>query len=168
MSGDAPFELRAENVEGLDALSRRLRVESDGKELRKELARNMRDALKPAAALAKSGIMAMSTSGPGASPPLRSSIARKIRPEVKLGGRWSGARVKAFKTPAIRGFANAPKRTNRAKGWRHPVFGNSDIWVHQRGRENWFDRAFEGEAEKYRQACLDAMEEMAKRLADRG
>ncbi|GGZ80246.1 hypothetical protein ACFOOM_07565 [Streptomyces echinoruber] len=163
-----PFELRVQEThEGLQALVRALRAEEDGKELRRDLAKNMRAALRPAAAEAKSAIMAMSSSGPGVSPALRSSIAKKIRPEVKLGGRWSGARVKAFKTRNVRGFPNAPKRTNRPGGWRHPVFGDRDRWVTQHGKLRWFDDAFEGREHTYRQAVLDAMEAMARRIADR-
>ncbi|WP_239149481.1 hypothetical protein [Streptomyces sp. SID12501] len=168
MAGGPPFALGVSNVEGLDALVRAIRAEEDGKALRKDLAKNMREALKPGAAEAKSSIMAMPSSGimPTA-PALRSSIARKIRPEVKLGGRWSGARVKAFKTKNIRNFPNAPKRTNRASGWRHPVYGNRDQWVQQRGKIDWFDRSFEGRANGYRDAVEQAMEDMARRIASR-
>ncbi|MGW1762755.1 hypothetical protein ACWCQL_01460 [Streptomyces sp. NPDC002073] len=164
-----PFELRVETHEGLVALTRRIRAEQDGKQLRKELAANMRDALKPAAIQAKSGIMASGSAGPGTSPALRSAIARKIRPEIKLGGRWTGASVKAFKTPGVRGFRNAPKRTNSPRGWRRMVFGRPDSWVTQRsGKTLWFDDAVEGRASEYRAAVLTAMEDMARRLARRG
>lgn len=168
MAGEPPFSLGVESIEGLDALVRAIRAEEDGKQLRKELAKNMRTALKPAAAEAKSAIMAMPSQGimPTA-PALRTSIARKIRPEVKLGGRWSGARVKAFKTKNIRGFPNAPKRTNRAGGWRHPVFGNRENWVQQQGKIDWFDDAFKGRAGPYRAALEQAMEDMARRIANR-
>lgn len=165
MAGGPPFELRT-SIEGLDALVAAIRAEADGRELRRELAKNLREELKPAAVLAKSGIMSMRSAGPGASPALRSSIAKKIRPEVKLGGRWSGARVKAFKTPGIRGFANAPKRTNRPSGWRHPLFG-TDTWVTQHGKDQWFDRALEGRQAQYRAAIHNAMEAMAERIANR-
>jgi gas vesicle protein len=166
--GGPPFSLGVETHHGLDALVRALRAEEDGKELRKDLAKNMREALKPGAQQAKSSIMAMPSGGimPTA-PALRSSIARKIRPEVKLGGRWSGARVKAFKTKNIRNFPNAPKRTNRAAGWRHPVFGNRDQWVTQRGKVEWFDRAFQGHEGIYKAAVEQAMEDMAQRIASR-
>lgn len=162
-----PFELRVETHEGLAALTRAIRAEADGKELRRDLAKNMRDALRPAAAEAKSKIMAMSSAGPGTAPGLRSSIARKIRPEVKLGGRWSGARVKAFKTKNIRRFPNAPKRTNSAKGWRHMVWGRDDMWVVQHGKPDWFDRAMEGIGPNAHAAVEKAMEDMAARLATR-
>lgn len=166
-SGGPPFALGVETHEGLAALVRALREEADGKQLRKELAKNMRDALRPGAADAKSGIMSMSSAGLQTAPALRSAIARKIRPEVKLGGRWSGARVKAFKTKNIRNFPNAPKRTNRASGWRHPVWGDREQWVTQHGKVQWFDRAFEGREGEYNQAVLKPMEEMARRIAAR-
>jgi len=164
--GGPPFSLGVETHQGLAALTRAIRAEEDGKQLRKELAANMRDALRPGAEQAKSSIMGM-VSLHGSTPALRTSIARKIRPEVKLGGRWSGARVKAFKTKNIRGFPNAPKRTNRASGWRHPVYGNRENWVHQRGKLEWFDRAFRGREGLYKQAVEQAMEDMARRIASR-
>ncbi|MCY0930783.1 hypothetical protein OTB20_32260 [Streptomyces sp. H27-H1] len=165
MSGGPPFEVTVTH-DGLDTLARALRAETDGKQLRKELAKNMREALKPAAVQAKSGIMAMSSAGPGTAPALRSAIAKKIRPEVKLGGNWSGARIKAFKTRNIRGFANAPKRTNRARGWRHLTYGH-EPWVQQHGKTLWFDRAMEGDTNRYTRAVHEAMEAMARRIADR-
>jgi hypothetical protein len=126
----------------------------------------MRDALKPAAEQAKTGIMAMSSAGPATSPALRTAIAKKIRPEVKLGGRWSGARIKAKKVPGIRGFANAPKRTQRAAGWRTRSWGTGE-WRTQHGKTLWFDHAMEGSGDRYKQAVHEAMEAMAQRIADR-
>lgn len=168
MADGPPFSLGVETHQGLAALVRAIRAEADGKELRKELAKNMREALKPAAVEAKNAIMAMPTSGimPTA-PALRTSIARKIRPEVKLGGRWSGARVKAFKTKNVRGFPNAPKRTNRAGGWRHPVWGDREKWVQQEGKIDWFDDAFKGREGRYKEAVEQAMEDMARRIVNR-
>ena len=168
MAGDGlPFDLRIETHEGLNALVRAIRAEGDGKELRKDLARNMRDAMRPATADAKSAIMGMSSAGPGTSPALRSAIAKKIRPEVKLGGRWTGARIKAFKTKNTRGFVNAPKRTNRPRGWRHLVYGREDSWVTQHGKAKWFDHAMDGIETNARDAVHQAMEDMARRLASR-
>ncbi|MBZ3918202.1 hypothetical protein [Streptomyces acidiscabies] len=165
--GGPPFALGIETHEGLAALTRAIRAEEDGKQLRKELARDMRDALKPGAAEAKSSVMSIASAGLPTSPALRSSVAKKIRPEVKLGGRWSGARVKAFKTRNVRNFPNAPKRLNRAGGWRHPVYGNREVWVQQHGKVDWFDRAFEGREGQYRAAVEAAMENMARRIAQR-
>lgn len=158
------MELEPQNLRRVSAA---LRAEEDGKELRKELTRSMREALKPGATEAKAGIMSMASAGPGVSPALRSSIARKIRPEARISGKFPGAKVKAFKTPQLRGFANAAKRTNRASGWRHPVYGDREVWVQQRGKVKWFDRAFEGQEGRYRRAVQEPLAEMINRIASR-
>ncbi|WP_326677698.1 hypothetical protein [Streptomyces sp. NBC_01237] len=166
-AGGPPFDLQV-TAEGLDSLVRAIRREEDGKALRKDLAKNMRDALRPGAALAKSGIMAMPSAGTGMGAGLRAGIAKKIRPEVKLGGRWTGARVKAFKTPGLRGFANAPKRTNRRSGgWRTLTYGR-EPWRTQTGKRLWFDEPFQNDSAAYMAAVHEAMEDMARRLAARG
>lgn len=166
-AGDLPVDVEVTR-EGLDALVRAINAEADGKALRKELAKNMREVLKPAAAEAKSSIMGMSSAGLSTAPALRSSIAKKIRPEVKLGGRWTGASVRARRTPNVRGFKNAPKRTQRVRGWRTPNWGDRDqSWRVQMGKPRWFDDAMRGRAGPAKQAVLDAMESMAARIAAR-
>lgn len=158
------LELTPEN---LRQISTALKAEEDGKQLRKELTKNMRDALRPGAADAKAGIMSMASATPHGGPALKSSIARKIRPEVRITGKFPGAKIKAMKTPNIRGFANAAKRTNRASGWRHPVYGNREIWVQQNGKTKWFDHAFEGQEGHYRRAVQFALADMVNRIASR-
>jgi len=158
------LELTPQN---LRAISRALRAEEDGKELRKELTRNMREALKPGAAQAKSAIMSMSSVTPHDGPALKTAIARKIRPEVRISGKFPGAKIKAFKTKTLRGFPNAPKRTNRASGWRHPVYGNREVWVQQHGKTKWFDRAFEGQDAHYKRQVQFALAGMVNRIASR-
>lgn len=166
MASQNPVDI-AVSCDGINALVRAIRAEADGKELRKELAKNLRDALKPAAVQAKSGIMSMGSSGvgPGSAPALRSSIAKKIRPEVKLGGRWTGAKVKARKTPTIRGFANAAKRT-QSDTWRTQSWGNG-VWRNQPGKLDWFDSATTAHKAEYKQAVFEALEDMARRIANR-
>ncbi|MFG3323720.1 hypothetical protein ACGF3J_37315 [Streptomyces sp. NPDC048171] len=158
------LELTATNLRNI---SRALRAEEDGKELRKELTRNMREALKPGAAQAKSAIMSMASTTPHSGPALKTSIARKIRPEVRISGKFPGAKIKAFKTKNLRDFPNAPKRTNRASGWRHPVYGNREVWVQQTGKVGWFDRAFEGQDAHYERQVQFALADMVNRIASR-
>ncbi|WP_431997790.1 hypothetical protein [Streptomyces fungicidicus] len=158
------LELTPQN---LRQISRALRAEEDGKELRKELTRGMREALKPGAAQAKSAIMSMASTTPHDGPALKTSIARKIRPEVRISGKFPGAKIKAFKTKNLRNFPNAPKRTNRASGWRHPVYGNREVWVQQTGKAKWFDRAFEGQDAHYKRQVQLALAGMVNRIASR-
>lgn len=151
----------------LEALGRRLKREKDGKALRKELAKNIRTALEPARDAARSGILGMSSAGlEQDGEPLRQAIARRIVVEARLGGRASGARIRAKKKGLPRGFALAAKRTNSAEGWRAPVRGEAG-WRIQVGRPHWFDDATTKDRAKYRDAVIAAMEAMAERIADR-
>jgi hypothetical protein len=144
-----------------------LRTEENGKLLRRDLAKNIRRALAPAVREAKAGIMAMASAGiPAEGEPLRAAIARQVKAEARLSGRSAGARVKAKKRGMPRGFVNAPKRTNRAKGWRHPVHGR-DVWVHQIGRPDWFDGPMQRNKGEYRRAVIHAMGETARRISRR-
>lgn len=158
------LELTPQN---LRQISRALRAEEDGKELRKELTKNMREALRPGAAHAKSAIMSMASTTPHDGPALKTAIARKIRPETRISGKFPGAKIKAFKTKTLRNFPNAPKRTNRASGWRHPVYGNREVWVQQHGKVGWFDHAFEGQQAHYRRQVQFALADMVNRIASR-
>src|SRR5947209_4575786 len=127
-------ELRVHD-EDLKALARRLRQLEDGKQLRKDLVRGLREAVKPAVDAAKASIRSMPTSGRRhAGPGLRAGVARAVTVQVRTSGRSAGVRVRARKTPGLRGFANAPKRLNRQAGWRHPVMGDREAWVSQRGK----------------------------------
>ncbi|MEU8531595.1 hypothetical protein [Streptomyces parvulus] len=158
------LELTATNLRNI---SNALRAEEDGKELRKELTKNMREALKPGAAQAKSAIMSMASTTPHSGPALKTAIARKIRPEVRISGKFPGAKIKAFKTKNLRNFPNAPKRTNRASGWRHPVYGNREVWVQQVGKVKWFDHSFEGQDAHYKRQVQFALADMVNRIASR-
>jgi len=33
---------------------------------------------------------------------------------------------------------NLPKYTASPKGWRHPVYGNTEVWVHQVMKPKWW------------------------------
>lgn len=144
--------------------ARLLNAEAEPKKLRRELARDLRQSLTPAVQAAKSEIQSMGHSSQArATPALRPSIARKVRAEVRLSGRTTGARVKAQKVRQVRGFENAPKLTNR-KGWRRRVFGG-DEWVEQRGKPGWFDDSMAAGQQRYRQAAISVLEEWARRMA---
>jgi hypothetical protein len=160
-----PVQLTIEQRALLE-LGRALRREADGKELRRDLIRELKKPLAPAVAEIKSGVMAIGAGGlpPGEGEPLRSAVVRRIRSEVKLSGHAIGVRVRARKTEAVRGFRHAPKRLNSPKGWRHPVHGHRNLWVVQFGNPNYFDRPLEGRRSEFRSSVLEAMEATARRI----
>lgn len=150
---------------GLAELGRALRREADGKAMRRDLIRELRKPTAPAVAEIKAGVMSMPATGlPAAGEPLRAAVARKVRTEVKLSGYAVGVRVKASKTPALRGFRNAPKRLNSPKGWRHPVYGSA-AWVSQRGQPGYFDDPLKHRRPEFRRGVLQAMDATARRLS---
>lgn len=155
------------DAEALRALGRALRAEADGKQLRRDLIRELKEPLKPAVAEIRSGVMSLSSSGlPHAGESLRRGVARRITTEVKLSGKFPGVRVKARKTPGLRQFANAPKRLNSPKGWRRRVFGR-DVWVTQIGKPHYFDDPLQGRKQVFRRAVEQAMERTAGRILQR-
>jgi hypothetical protein len=142
-----------------------LRTEQDGARIRRELTTALRKTVEPAVIDAKSRIMAMGSGGlDHAGEPLRSTIASRVRAEARTSGKASGVRVRARTTPGARGFKNAPRRTNRASGWRHPVFGNTEVWVHQEGAVGWFDNAMHAHPDEYAAAARKVIQDAAERI----
>jgi hypothetical protein len=170
MEGDA-FVVEV-SAEGLEALVRALRAEEDGKRLRRDLAKGMRQALQPTVEAVRGAAGSLPASGRshgGGS--LRGAIQKAVKAETRLSGRTTGARIKVRKTPGTRGFANAPMRENRAAGWRHPVWSHAEQghsgWAHQYGRAHWFDDTTLQATGAARAAVEQAMEDMARRIASR-
>lgn len=53
------------------------------------------------------------------------------------------------------------------KGWRHPVYGNMDIWVHQRGG-SWFRETIADNRELLQDRLTDVLEDAAHTVAVAG
>lgn len=151
--------------QALKRVSMALAQEADGKQLKRDLAKNIRKSLAPAVAEARAGILSMPSKGlPVEGQPLRAAISRRIRAQAKLSGRYPGARVHVTKKGMPRGFELAARRTNRRKGWRHPVFGNTEVWAQQTGQPDWFDGPMRRGRSGYRRAVIAAMSEAARRI----
>lgn len=146
-------------------LAQAIKYEDNGKALRRDLVRNLRTAVRPAVTQAKASIMSMPSSGlhpRGES--LRSAIARQVTTQVSLTSRSAKVKVKVGRRGMPRGFRNAPKTTQLAKGWRHPIYGR-DRWVPQIGRPGWFDVPMRSHRAEYRAAVEAAVRECADRIA---
>lgn len=162
-SGPVGVEVRQDDLRDL---IRAIRAEDDGRVLRKELAKSLRDTLRPRAQQAKSGALSIPSGGTATSPQLRPAIARSIQPRVNMTMKGAGASIRARRTPRIRDFPNAPKRTNSRKGWRTQSWGN-DQWRVQIGKVDWFDNAMRGIAPEATADVKRILDEMARRIASR-
>jgi vacuolar-type H+-ATPase subunit F/Vma7 len=161
----APVSVEVRQDELRD-LIRALRAEDDGKVLRKEMAKALRDTLRPHAERAKNAALSIPSGGAATSPKLRPAIARSIQPRVNMTMKGAGASIRARRTPRIRNFSNAPKRTNSRKGWRTQSWGN-DKWRVQMGKVDWFDNAMRGVEPEARAQVKQIVDEMAHRIASR-
>ena len=151
------------DTESFRRVARALADEGDGKELRRELVANLKAIMEPAAEEARANIMGMRSGGlPHAGEQLRSAVAAGVKTYVRTGHN-PHVGIKASKRGMPRGFVNAPKRLNEAKGWRHKVFGR-DVWVTQIGVPGWFDRPIQRRRKQYERAVQQALENVAKRI----
>jgi hypothetical protein len=157
-------ELRIEvDPKSLRLLVRALRKEADGKELVRDLKRNLVAVAEPAAAAARASILSMESHHDD-EPGLRAAIARRTRVSIRTTGRRAGVAIRSSKLGMPRGFRNAPKRLNARGGWRHPVFGH-DRWVSQMGKPGWFDDTIAKFKPAAREAAHRAMVDIAKRIS---
>jgi hypothetical protein len=142
-----------------------VRLEQDGRALAADFRKHIRVAAQPAKAAAQTAILSMPSSSTR-TPGLRQTIAAKMSVDVKTGKR-AGVAIRAKKTPGLRGFATAPKRTNRKAGWRHPLFGNEERWYDQVGLPGWFDDTIPKFAPSFLRAGKQVMDDMAARISQR-
>lgn len=86
---------------------------------------------------------------------LRDRVARSLALELKSTGR---ARVrfvaKPEKMPADE--RNMPRNLDNPKGWRHPVYGNTEMWVAQFGG-SWFWPPIKRKIRVFRQRMDEAI-----------
>lgn len=168
MAKGKPFVELSIEQQALTVMARALRSEADGKKLRRELTANLRKAAQPAVLAAKSSARSIPSSSRGTRPgggSLRAAIARLIRAQARTSGAAVGVRIRVGTKGMPREFKWAARRTNRKKGWRHPLFGDTDKWVQQYGKVGWFEDPMKAGKSEYQKAVLGAMAEMAARIS---
>jgi hypothetical protein len=125
----------------LKHISKALRNHADGKRLRKELVAEMKEAANPLVPQIKAAWLAVPSSSQ--KPKLRQALAKATRVQVRLTGKEAGVRVRTDgrKMPsgsrALPGYAEGIRR----RPWRHPVFGNREVWVTQQPFPRFYDAA---------------------------
>ena len=163
-----PVEVKVEDQrDALRLLAKTLKQHSDGKRLRRELNRNLKAAIEPMRERAKSNLLSIASSGRPHGTVLREAVAKELKVQVATGRR-AGVKLWMRKRNMPREFTNAPKALNNPKGWRHPVFGNTEVWVAQSAEPvEWFDAATrdEGLRRQVRDAVQQAMETVAQQIA---
>jgi hypothetical protein len=99
-------------------------------------------------------------------PSLRAAVAKQTKLSVRTAGKHPGISIYVLKSGMPRGFKNAPKYLQVAKGWRHPVFGDKTRWVRQIGKPGWFDETLRPFREPAKKAAGDALDAVARRISE--
>lgn len=151
----------------LKAASKALRGHGDGKRLRKELIAELKAAAAPSLPRVKAAWLAAPSQdvrrsrSRAAQPDLRKLLADATWIQARLTGKEAGVRIRSDgrKMPdhlkAIPGHAEGIRR----RPWRHPVFGNRNVWVTQRRFPRFYAAAAVDEL-RARRACNDAIDKV--------
>lgn len=128
-----PFGMGVEVRTGgeLRRITKALKAQGDGKQLRKQFSKELRAAAAPLVPAVRASIRAIpSETGKGE---LRAAMSRATRLSVRTVGRQASVaiQVDGSRMPdgkrALQQYMEGTK-----KPWRHPVYGNTDVWVTQK------------------------------------
>ena len=138
--------LRVEGADRLRTIARQLReLGEGGREIRRRMTREMRRAGTELVRAERAAVRALPSKGESARrgrPGLRQAIARATQLQVKTAGRNPLVRVWVNPKRLPDGQMMLPPYMEGERGaspWRHPVFGNSEVWVSQEPKP-WFWR----------------------------
>jgi hypothetical protein len=121
-----------------------------------EFRKKLKDGVKPLVQRAQDKVINMPVSGRAGSTGLRRRVARGV-----------GVRAGVGKNPSMRITTSMsqpnetiiPRGLDTPRGWRHPVFGNRDVWVTQRAiQPGWFTETFSDGHDEIENALTDALE----------
>lgn len=177
---EARFSIATQGVQEFRALARRLR-EAGRKDLRKKLRKAIVDAGKPVLEEVRTTVRNLPVSGSrgGGSEQRRTfsverasekSRERVARRNAGLRAAIASATRLQITARGVRFYVNSaslpedqrtlPRHLDSAKGWRHPVFGDKNTWVHQQGKP-YFGVVIKRHGPEFRKAIMKAMDDIA-------
>jgi hypothetical protein len=158
--------VRVQGQEKYRALSRRLR-ESGRRDLQRQLSRAIRREGAPALADVKRAWMTVDVTPPqgsaGKSTGLRARVSNATRISILQRGirvQVAGKKVDPRYGRSLAYYLNAMPRR---RSWRHPVFGNREVWAAQRGEEVFFKTLGRHERQ-WRSGIERVMDDFARRI----
>jgi hypothetical protein len=151
----------------LKRVNRQLREQANGKELVRDLRIGLRDVLNPIRDEVKRAYRA-APSGRGGTRrrggSLRGLLAKATRTEVRTTGRMAGARIRVDGRKMPTGQRSIPAYWEGEKRpWRHPVYGNRQVWRVQPARP-LFDRTVEPHEDEADRKVEEVLEGIRRKL----
>jgi len=132
----ADFEMRTGS--DLRRIARELR-RTDDKRLKAEFGKELRAAAKPMVPAVRAAIRQIPSTRPYRADELRGRLSKAVKLEVKTTGRQAGVRIRVDgrkmpdKQKALQSYMEGTKPR-----WRHPVYGNREVWVQQQPHPYFF------------------------------
>jgi hypothetical protein len=122
----------------LRRIAKELKAMND-KELKKKLSKELRAAARPLVPVTRKAIRAIPSSRSYSAAGLRGRMSKAVRTEVKTSGKQAGVRIRVDgrKMPAKQGALPAYMEGSK-KPWRHPVYGNREVWVVQTAKPYFY------------------------------
>lgn len=110
----------------------------DNKELTKRFRKELRAVAKPLVPIVRQSIRSIPSKRGYTPDGLRAQMAKAVRVEVRTTGKDANVsiRVDGRKMPAH--MKSLPSMAEGKKRWRHPVFGNREVWVTQASRPYFY------------------------------
>lgn len=153
--------LRITIIEGPEVRRVTAAMAAEDKTMQPRLNDAMQDAVEPYVSRARAKVLAMPVKGTGHTG-LRARVARGVRMVA------TGPVVKVISTMTFRNQLSIPPGLN-FDGWRHPVFGNRNVWVNQGTTvPGWFTETLAGSRDDIENSLEDVIESSADRIAAAG
>lgn len=134
-------------------------------ELKKRFVQDLKDGAKPAIELAQRNVRAMPVKGTSGSTGLRRRVARGVGSRATFTGGNPGIRVTTRMDKPSE--AIIPRGLDRQRGWRHPVYGNREVWVRQPGG-SWFREAMTAARQPTERNIAESLRWARDRIAEAG
>jgi hypothetical protein len=165
------IDVKMSGQDDLRRLSKQLRTVGDGKAVRRDMMRGLRQGAKPAAAAVKAAALSLPDKSGNASTGLRRRMAAATGVQVRTSGRQAGVKIRVSRR-RMGGQASLAKVTNHGT-WRHPVFASSNqtrsewTWVRQSSRRGWFDRTAAAHGKDVESALKNVLNDIERKLSHR-
>ena len=137
----------------------------DNKQLKSEFGRELRAAAKPMVPAVKAAIREIPSKRPYTASGLRGRMTRAVKLEVRTTGRDAGVRIRVDGRKMPSGDKNLQSYMEGVKKpWRHPVYGNREVWVKQQPKPYFF-KTVDRIGTSARRDVNKAMDRVAKKIS---
>lgn len=156
-------DIRWDAKEEMWRLKKAMKEASNGKVLKRELSKKLRQQLRPLVLEQRAAVLRLPSKGhQGQS--MRQMVARKTVGSTRWGGANTGVSVIQRARGMPRGFQMAGRMFNRAEGWNPSTLGGET--VHQQmSPSGWFDETAKARRPEIAHAVRQALEDAADKIA---